>query len=385
VAISYYDYEGYESLVSMILVASLVIGIITFLIFFLFKAVQESVLFFFDIKALITLKAKDPYWTEVLQDNGITPASIEATYQTARTYFEEWITNQGYNLTEISEAISHYVNSNSTEAGGFDMSMLNLNSGAVMTAIQDKVSFESVTNVFSEGTSLLFGTGVGIFSVLLNLISPILGLIDNIFAFIVFLGALLFLVESELSLVDTVFEFLPVPKDQQNQIAQYIQGNISQIFVCSGLLCFSHGFFTWLFFSLAGMDFAYSAALITGLTAIFPFVSPWFVYAPALLIFYLKGHSFVLIIGVCLFFLDQIVGSFVDDRVYQLIPNSQPYVTGLSVALGVSSFGIAGILVGPMLVVMIKTFFQLYAVNTSAPVITTKETIEEITKNESTN
>eukprot|EP01103_Thecamoeba_quadrilineata_P016066 TRINITY_DN5271_c0_g1_i1.p1 TRINITY_DN5271_c0_g1~~TRINITY_DN5271_c0_g1_i1.p1 ORF type:complete len:602 (-),score=92.37 TRINITY_DN5271_c0_g1_i1:64-1770(-) len=373
VSVAYSNHDSYESLVATILAATLVLGVCSFVVFFLFKAVQESVVFFFDIKTMITVKANDPYWTELLAENGITPASIEATYQTGREMAENWATNQGYNLTEISETISFYVNRNSTELVSYSTLVNDLDFHSVLNVIQERFSWEHTTNFINEASSILLGTGVGFISILSELISPILGLINNIFAFVVFLGALVFLVESETSLVDTFFEFLPVPKEQQEQIALYIQGNISQIFVCSFLLCFSHGFFTWLFFTLAGMDFAYSAALITGLTAIFPFVSPWFVYGPALLIFYLKGNSYVIFISIFLYFLDQIVSSFVDDRIFQLIPHSQPYVTGLSMVLGVSTFGIAGILVGPLLVVMLKTFFQLYSVNTSAPNPQTEE------------
>jgi hypothetical protein len=55
------------------------------------------------------------------------------------------------------------------------------------------------------------------------------------------------------------------------------------------------------------------------------------------------------------------VVSNVEGYIHGLMPDTNPYLTGLGLVLGVSTFGTEGILIGPMLIILVKIFFQLFA------------------------
>jgi predicted PurR-regulated permease PerM len=298
-----------------------------------------------------------------LEDYGITKQSLNTYSEMGREKAMEWVKEQGYNITEIRELVSQYSQSNSTQLVS---ELKSLDYLALKDTLQDKIDMSSVQNTVVGFGELLFGTGAGVLSMLGTIIGPILGFVNNLLDVVVFVGAALFFVDSDESLVDLMFQLLPVTKSHQKEISSTLVQHLSQVFVCSILLCVSHGFATWVYFSLLGMNFAYSAGFLVGMTTIFPFLSPWFVFVPALVITYLQGNPYTIYYGIGLVITEFALGSFVDDQIYELIPGSQPYITGLSIAFGVSTFGMSGVLIGPTLVVLLKSLFSLFTINLSA-------------------
>ena len=86
-----------------------------------------------------------------------------------------------------------------------------------------------------------------------GLATSLLGMIDNAFTSLVFIGALMFLVDSEIDYIDTFFSILPISSIQQMDLSHNIQRSISRLFECSLLLCFFRGFFTWCYFTFMGI------------------------------------------------------------------------------------------------------------------------------------
>jgi len=169
--------------------------------------------------------------------------------------------------------------------------------------------------------------------------------------------------QSDIPVVDNVFKLLPVSHHQRIAAGATIKQNVIQVFVVSFGIMFTHGLATWLVFTIANMQFAYSAAFITGVMTIFPLLSPWLVYAPALLISYLQGDAYVIYYAIALYASQWLVESYVDDWIYELVPGSSPYLTGLAIAVGVGTFGVPGLLIGPMLFVLAKTVYQLMVIH----------------------
>ncbi|KNC87192.1 hypothetical protein SARC_00719, partial [Sphaeroforma arctica JP610] len=51
---------------------------------------------------------------------------------------------------------------------------------------------------------------------------------------------------------------------------------------------------------------------------------------------------------------------FVDPAIYGEIPSSHPYVTGMSIVMGLSRWGLQGALIGPVIVCIPVIMYQLY-------------------------
>jgi predicted PurR-regulated permease PerM len=51
---------------------------------------------------------------------------------------------------------------------------------------------------------------------------------------------------------------------------------------------------------------------------------------------------------------------YVDPLIYANIKNSHPYITGLSIVMGLASFGTTGAVLGPLLVCLTNTVFTVW-------------------------
>merc|ERR1712137_794467 len=391
--------DSFDSFTNTVLVFGFLICLVLFVVLFGFKAITETGDFAFKIQDIVEEKVKDPRWREMLIEYGITEDSIAEGMQNARVQLDEWAETQGYNITEIEEQIMTYSAMIYGEDGetallsnGTDTVIITDDEAANQTVVEsatgglaayipdigldelrgyydqfsEVVDVDAVKDVAGTVGSFLFGTGSGLLGVFGSIASSIAGAIDSLLQFVVFIGALFYFMESNESVVEMVVRIVPVSKDQQDYLADTIHQNIFQVFVTSFLLSVSHGFATLLYFTVFGLDFAYVSAFIVGAMALFPLTSAWLIYTPTLLIAYFHGNEYVLYIAIGLFALEQALG-FVDGAIFELIPGSSPYLTGIGLAVGVSTFGVQGILIGPMLIVTTKTLFQIFCLNVSEP------------------
>jgi len=241
-----------------------------------------------------------------------------------------------------------------------DISTLDFTS---LRRILTSVDLSSIQDTVSNFGEMIFGTGAELLGYLSQGIGPLVSGIQNFFEFVVFIGALLFFINLEESWINWVFSILPLTPKHKAETISAIEEHLSQVFLCSSLLMITHGLATWAYFSLFGMSFAYSAAFLVGITTIFPFFSAWFVFAPALIICYLGGDPWTPYYGIGLYISQWLIGTFIDDQLFEKIPGSQPYITGLSIAFGVSAFGFTGFLLGPMLIVLLRSFHSIFVLN----------------------
>jgi len=366
--VAHTDAEEFPGMVATFLVASLVLGVVGFIVFFVFQAVVETSVFVMKVKVFAEEKVNDPMWGEYMTEYNITSAKIDEYVSTGYEYVDNWATEQGYNLTEIRETIEEFQqnflskSANTTltsdpamvdKAKGF---VENVDFYALYEQLQEYAS--SIMNV----TDVIMSSGEKIASVFAEVVAFLGGFVSYTLDFLAFVGALMFFLESENSLVESAMTIIPIPAENQRQVTEAIRSNMSQILLVSLLLAVSHGLATFMYFSVWGVDFAYCAAFLTGLTTLFPLLSPWLVHGPALFALYLSGRSVVYNL-VFLLGCEWALGAFVDDYIYGMIPNSHPYLAGLAMGLGVSTFGGSGILLGPLLLVLAKTFFEIFSNN----------------------
>lgn len=180
-------------------------------------------------------------------------------------------------------------------------------SGIDYTSIYEKIS------AFSESwQSTVLEAGSSVFSFLGSIFTGLLGFVDNALTIFIFLGALMYLVDTDHDVVDVLFKLVPVTNQVQQELANGIKNNITQLFCISLLLCIIRGFVTWLYFSIMGIvrfslpnldlkistkfvfykEFAYSAGFLTAPTAIFPLLSPWLLFVPAIAASYMRSDPY---------------------------------------------------------------------------------------------
>jgi len=357
-------YTSYESLVSMALVAGVIFGCFFFVVFFLFQAVVETSSFFFRVQELVRTKVNDPTWAQMLDDYGITSETIAEHAAIGKKMLNEWLLDQGYYSIEetqsMIETAREYFSADLLSWAKIKESLTNLS----YTQIKEIISWETLSSSVTNAGSLIFGTGISVLGTLGSIMASLYGMINGVLDSLVFIGALLYFVQSEEdSLVDKAFQLLPVRREYQMHVSHAIRDNITGVFLSSLLLCIVHGFATFTYFTLLGLDFAYSAAFITGAMASFPLLSPWMIFGPGLLALYLQGNQFVIYYAVALFISEWVIGAYADDAIFNLIPDGHPYFTAVAAVAGVSTFGVPGVLIGPMIIVLTKTVYELFTQN----------------------
>jgi predicted PurR-regulated permease PerM len=111
--------------------------------------------------------------------------------------------------------------------------------------------------------------------------------------------------------------------------------------------------------SILFQPFPYSAGFLSGLATVIPFIPEWIAYIPSFAVLYFKGSTYLLPIGVGLYVVRWLAGN-IDDAIYSQIPGSNPFITGLALAFGASTYGIQGLLIGPIMIILAKTLFSIF-------------------------
>ena len=180
-------------------------------------------------------------------------------------------------------------------------------------------------------------------------------LLAELILFVTILSFLLGHPKSPIEHIGFVLEFL----DTNHVLEKSIEKSLSAIFLTTGKLFLFHFLLTWLTFNLVGFPFVYISALISGFLAIVPIINPLIILIIPLIDLYYSASYFSLI------FLS-ITHIFcwwtIDASIYSDIPDSHPYVSSLSIVLGLYSFGLQGIIIGPLLACLPVIGYHLFTI-----------------------
>ncbi len=174
------------------------------------------------------------------------------------------------------------------------------------------------------------------------------GFVNYTFSAVLFLASLFYMVQSDVALVDRFLDLLPVGSGKamyRRVIMNYIRGIFLASFWSFVLTAVCTGF---VFVIFGIQQFLYTSMLLAGLCAMFPVVPVWLVFLPPAINFFVWEG---LVLWPAIFMSAGLALSWVlAPMVYMLVPYSHPYVTGLSLVLGLYTYGLEGILLGPLIV-----------------------------------
>jgi hypothetical protein len=108
VCLAWISQDSYDSFLTTSLLFLVMFGTIVFVLFFLFKAVMETSELVMDLKELVETKINDPKVGEFLKSLNVTAENIEEKAGFIRLHVEEWVSEQGYNVTQIKEFVEKY-------------------------------------------------------------------------------------------------------------------------------------------------------------------------------------------------------------------------------------------------------------------------------------
>lgn len=163
---------------------------------------------------------------------------------------------------------------------------------------------------------------------------------------IVFMTALFYLLSAEESCLAVVGEFLRVV--DQNQVIFAITEKVMRAVLVSAMkMSAFHALFTWLLYSFGQLPIVVVPTVLSAILALVPKVSPvWSISVWAAGYLWLHNQR---ICAALYFFVNLAVWWQVPTVIYAEIPEANAWLTGLGVVLGVGQFGLAGVVLGPLL------------------------------------
>ena len=150
---------------------------------------------------------------------------------------------------------------------------------------------------------------------------------------------------------------IPLSRPTIEDIEKNISNSMEGLFYSSFTIFIYHSVFTWFLFDIFNVKLQYLLTLLAGLISILPIISIWMLaIPPAFYIYYWEDN---LLMAVLLFAIYFYISMAVDSYIYAKRLNAHPYLLGMSVAFGLYSFGIEGVIYGPILLCITLTLVNI--------------------------
>ncbi|KAL7753045.1 hypothetical protein RI367_001496 [Sorochytrium milnesiophthora] len=178
-----------------------------------------------------------------------------------------------------------------------------------------------------------------------------------LFQFAVFLFTLYFLLEKE-TCVTEWFAQLLASVDPDQRLTTALEGNIQAVLECTFKLTLFHSVFTWLTFSMFGVELVYMSTFVTALVCIIPVVSPMWLSVPASMSLWWQGRP---VAALTLTILHAIASWTADTAFLAEIPEVNPYFSAFSFILGFRALGLEGLVAGPVVTAVLPPLVRMVA------------------------
>jgi hypothetical protein len=134
---------------------------------------------------------------------------------------------------------------------------------------------------------------------------------------------------------------------------------LCSVFLSSFAVAALHSAVTFASFTHVGSEFVYVFTFLSGFLSLVPVLSSWLIWFPAGVLLYLTGD----VRGSLVVFVSHIgTVALADPWILGAVPGGGHHTTGLSLALGVYTFGPIGVIAGPLLVALSLSLREIYAV-----------------------
>ena len=218
-----------------------------------------------------------------------------------------------------------------------------------ISAVKEKAQ-EYVTKFSDTLTAVLTSTLTSISSVG----SSIGNFVVTIMSFLSFLYMLL---DTGSSFGTTLAALSPFTPQDNTRLIKVLQQSLRSTFLCSGAIGIVHMITTYIAFYSVGIDLCLVIAFCDGIASMLPIFSSWIIWLPAIGGLAIAGKT--LEAGI-LVVVQLVLVYGIDGWIYSQIPGNASIV-GLSLALGVYTFGASGVVLGPLLAGVTMTVLDIYA------------------------
>jgi len=170
-----------------------------------------------------------------------------------------------------------------------------------------------------------------------------------------------FLLRDGKRIVESTEKLIPLKKHQSRKIFTRLHNVTKSIVDGVFLIAIIAGIFAGIVFAICGVQSPIFWGLVVAIVAVIPMVGPAVVWVPMAILKLAEGSLWqaagIAIGGVVLFVVETVVKpKIIGDK-----SNLHPILTILGLIGGVSLLGVMGIIFGPLILVLLFTFFKMYS------------------------
>ncbi|KAL6780470.1 hypothetical protein ACKKBF_B13030 [Auxenochlorella protothecoides x Auxenochlorella symbiontica] len=186
-----------------------------------------------------------------------------------------------------------------------------------------------------------------------------LGVVKAALQATLFLALLYYLLAAPQDPLAKALGVLPLSEAGRERAALELNQALSGVLLASAKLMAFHGVFTWLTFRVFGVPLAYTAAVLSAVCALLPFIPTYAVALPGSGLLAAQGHIPGAIVLLLVHWGAYYLG---DTLILEDIPGGHPYLLSLGILGGIWTFDnpFQGCLFGPILLSLLSAFYRLH-------------------------
>ncbi len=221
-----------------------------------------------------------------------------------------------------------------------------------------------VTNTFGQDISsrIFENVSTNVFGYINSYFTSIISSFFNFFIslFIIFF-LLYFLFTKSEEINKTLIKYLPFKKSNIKQLIDESKKMTKSTVISSGLIAVLQGFLLGLGFYIFGIEGIFFWGFIGAILSFFPAIGTPLIYLPASIIL-LFQHDYFSGIGILLWGIilisssDNVLRPIIRNR----ISSTHPLITLFGIIIGLTYFGIVGIIIGPLLISYLLIMIKIY-------------------------
>jgi predicted PurR-regulated permease PerM len=157
-----------------------------------------------------------------------------------------------------------------------------------------------------------------------------------------------------------IYENMPFTEENKQKIIQKFNEVTYGTIIGTFIIAVVQGALLAINFYLLGISNAIFWGFITMIVSFLPVVGPPFIWIPASIFLFLSGETAkgiaIIIAGIMLTSIDNVIRPMINQKYGSI----HPLITIFGVYIGISQFGLAGIFIGPLILVYLILFWNIY-------------------------
>ena len=155
-------------------------------------------------------------------------------------------------------------------------------------------------------------------------------------------------------------ELLPLKESHKGKLLKKFSGTVKGILYGYIIIAIVEGFIGWISFLLVGVNIALLLGIIIAIMALIPMVGASIILIPGSIIYFFAGSPLKGIILLIAAIVIMILDIWVRSEIIGGKTDIHPAIVALGVLGGIVTFGIVGIVVGPLILSILITSLEIY-------------------------